>query len=121
MKSIIIAGLLGAMTLDEVNALNIKQLAPKGGIAEQAAAIAEKAGNVDKEKENKQTIKAQAPAEQAESRAAEAQAAALTKTIEARIQAESQIKIAAKADKLSPEEREERLNKKIDEEIKARK
>lgn len=53
--------------------------------------------------------------------AAEAAAAALTKTIEARIQAESAIKLAGKADKMTPEEREEKLNKKITEEIKARK
>lgn len=46
----------------------------------------------------------------------------MTKTIEARIQAESQIKLKSKEEKAaSAEEREEAMNKKITEEIKARK
>lgn len=93
MKSIIIACLLGAMTLEDVSALRVNQLGPKENVAEQAAAAAEKAGNVDPEKENKAVIKAEAGAEAAESAKVASEAAALQKTIEARIQAESQIKL----------------------------
>jgi hypothetical protein len=64
MKSIILAALLGAMTVDDINALKLTQTGPASNVTEQAAAIAEKAGVVDKEKENKALIKSQAGAEQ---------------------------------------------------------
>ena len=122
MKSIIIAALVGAMTVDDVNALRVTSVGPAATIAEQAAAIAEKAGNEDKEKENKKVIKAQAGAEQTESRNAEVAAEALNKQIEARIAAESKITLKkSEAKKLSAEEKEEALQKKITVEIKARK
>jgi hypothetical protein len=123
MKSIIIAALLGAMTFDDVNALKIDQkvVVQAPSVTEQAAAAAEKAGAKDPEKENKLVIKSQASAEQAESRAAEKQNEVLTKQIEARIAAESKIKAVPTGPVLTPEQQEEQLQKKITEEIKARK
>jgi hypothetical protein len=94
MKTIILAALLGSMTFDDVNAMRLQQLGPKTSSAEAAAAVAEKAGVVDEEKVNKQQIQKEKPAEMAESMKAENDAAALQKQIEARIAAESQIKLA---------------------------
>ena len=122
MKTIIFAALMGSLTFDDVNALRLQQLGPKENVSETAAAIAEKAGVVDEEKENKTTIKNQKPAEMQESVKAENDAAALQKTIEARIAQESQIKVTkTEAQKKSVEEKEAEMNKKITDEIKARK
>lgn len=122
MKTIILAALLGALTIGEIDALHVVQRGPKENVAEQAAKAAELAGNKDEEKENKETIKAQGPAEAKESLVAQDQAAALQKAIEARIQAESNQKfLKEEKKKASKEEREEALQKRITEEIKARK
>jgi hypothetical protein len=59
MKSIILAALLGAMTVEDVTALRLAQSGPASNASEVAAAAAEKAGVVDKEKENKATMKSQ--------------------------------------------------------------
>jgi hypothetical protein len=112
---------VGALTIDEIVALRIDQKGPVATVADQAAAVAEKAGAKDAEKENKAVIKSQQSAEQAESRAAEKQAEILTKQIEQRIAAESQVKVNKDVKKLTPEQQEEQLQKKITEEIKARK
>ena len=120
MKNIIIAALVGAMTLEDVNAARITQQTAQTP-AEQAEAISEKAGNKNEEKENKAVIKAQAPAEAAESVKAANQAEALQKQIEARIAAEQKIKIGSTEAKPSAEEKAAALNKKITEEIEARK
>lgn len=121
MKSIIIAALLGAMTFDDVNALKVDQKGPVPSLAEHTATAAVKTAAKDVEAENKAVIKAQAGAEQAESRAAEKQNEILTKQIEQRIAAESKIKINKGGVELTPEQKEEALQKKITEEIKARK
>jgi hypothetical protein len=53
MKSIIIAALLGSLTVADVSALKLTQQGPNENVQAQAAAAAEKSGVVDKEKENK--------------------------------------------------------------------
>ena len=50
MKTIILAALLGSLTVTEVDALRVNQLGPKSNVSEQAALAAEKAGNVNEEK-----------------------------------------------------------------------
>ena len=67
MKTIILAALVGALTIGDVDALRVASRGPKENVAESSAAAAEKAGVIDEEKENKATIKAQGPAEAAES------------------------------------------------------
>jgi len=47
------------MTVEDVTALRLAQSGPASNASEVAAAAAEKAGVVDKEKENKATIKSQ--------------------------------------------------------------
>jgi len=63
MKAIILAALLGAMTVDDVNALRVTEESPASGISEHAKAVAVNAGVKFKFEGVKEDIKKQAPAE----------------------------------------------------------
>lgn len=74
MKSFVIAALLGLLSINDVQSIQIKNTisGPPSNASEQAAAAAAKAGNVDPEAANNAVIKAQADAERIENQKTQA-------------------------------------------------